>query len=129
MEIDLDQIINDADGNPRWHVVPKTLNGIPILDARGMPEYESKGELKLKDVLYEAVNATYQGEDPKPEQIYERGMMARMIRGGGKTKFTADEISKVLIPCVVKRCRADPLLAREVVEMLDPDRFKEKAAV
>lgn len=122
MKINVDQVLLNGEGKPRKNIVPKVGNdGLPITAANGQ-EYvlESKGDLKLSDVLIPAINGTYRGEEPAPDMLYERGRLVRRIRHGGERSFTAKDVT-LINSLMVKRYPGDPELVVTVAELLDPE--------
>ncbi|MBI3983829.1 hypothetical protein HY346_00855 [Candidatus Microgenomates bacterium] len=126
MKVNLEQVLNDADGQPRQNIdVKKDEQQLPTKDVRGNLVLENKGPLKLKDVLFLSVNAVYNEPDGRPERVgyaeaLIRGKLARRIKRGGELSLGAEEV-KLILDLATKRYSADPELIVTLTELIDPD--------
>ena len=120
MKADLSTVLKDKDGKARKFIEAKVdENGLAVKNGDELV-LESKGDMLLGQMLYLAINATYQEESLKPTDLLLRGKLARRINHGGERSFSNDDV-KLILELVSKRYQGDPELVLQITEILDPD--------
>ncbi len=122
MQINFNLALKDLDGNP----IPRKLN-IQQCPKCGFREgkIESMGELTLKALSTDALNAIFQDEQGRGisgEEKAKRGLLAiRIYANPEKIDLTTEEIS--MIKMLVAKI-ASPLVYFQALEILDPAETK-----
>lgn len=126
-KLNLAAVLRDIDGKPHAHMDQETdpVTNAPLFhDSTGNPKMKYLGDLTLRQILYAAVNATYEEEGkPGNDVLFVRGKLARKVKDPTQDEknFSTKEVEE-LIKCCGFRLRRQPEMFFSIVELLDPDR-------